>query len=137
MKIITVDKSTKNPLELMQAKGDLLSAPEEVENTAKEGKLWYLIGWRDPHQFGFYHKKKAVAIDRSKVEKIAVSYMTRAKGQGWVALEVKYKEQGGLVPILESKVFKQEALDWFNDKMDVLQEVIGLEIEMHNYGPDC
>ncbi|UIP26787.1 hypothetical protein [Photobacterium sp. TLY01] len=137
MKIITIDESTKNPLELMQVKGYLWKAPEEIEATAKEGKFWHLIGWHDSNRFGFFHKKKAVTIELCKVEKVAINYMTRAKGMGWIALEVEYKNKGGSLSILESNTFKQEALDWFKEKTEVLQEAIGLEIEVNNYGLDC
>ena len=137
MKIITIDESTKNPLELMQVKGYLWEAPEEIETVAKDCKLWHLIGWHDSNRFGFYHKKKAATIELSNVKKVAVNYMTRAKGMGWVALEVEYKDKGGVLSILESKFYKQEALDWFIEKIQALQEAIGLEIEVNNYGPDC
>ncbi|WP_299976194.1 hypothetical protein [uncultured Pseudoteredinibacter sp.] len=137
MKIITIDEKTKSPLELMQAQGYLWKAPEEIEAAAKGVKLWHLIGWHDSSRFGFYKKKKAVTIELCKVEKLSINYMTRAKGMGWVALEVEYKGKGGVLPILESKIYKNEALDWFKEKIDLLQEATGLEIEVNNYGPDC
>ncbi|UXI04191.1 heparinase II/III-family protein [Photobacterium sp. TY1-4] len=137
MKIFTIDESTKNPLELTQVKGHLWKAPQEVEALAKNGKLWHLIGWHDSKQFGFYHKRKAVTINLREVEIVSINYMTRAKGKGWVALEVKYHDNVGVYPILESKTYKKEALEWCMEKIEVLQEAIGLEIEVNNYGHDC
>ena len=120
MKIITIDCPTNTALTLLQPKDFVCNTPEEVVAATKAGKPSDLIGWHDEGSFGFYHKKKAVTIELSKLENAAVTYMTRAKGTGWIALEIEHKDKRGILPILESKAYKQEALGWFKDKSEVL-----------------
>lgn len=138
MKIEIIETSVSLPLELMQAEGYSHEAPQEVIAEAEKGKLWYLLVWRDDahDSFGFYHIGKAVTITSSIVKDVSVNYMSRAKGTGWVALEASYKNQAGLYPILESKTFRQDAIDWFKAKISNIERVLGLQIKVNDYGPD-
>jgi len=138
MEIQIIDTTASLPVELTHF--DIISsvAPVVIVDAAKQQKIWHLIAWADnqSNSFGFYHKRKAVTFEKSEIKSVGISFMTRAKGQGWVALEVVLKNKEGIHPVFESKVFDEKAVPWLLKHKLIFEKLFGHQIEVNDYGGD-
>lgn len=85
----------------------------------------------------FFLKEKAVEIPIHEILEAKLLYFRRAKGPGWISLEIKNTNANQLVRLLEIGEFSEAGLAWFQTQTSKLESWMKTSIDVIDCGFDC
>lgn len=136
MKIVVIDDSVKNPVELKESKEFSYTPTGKIKEYIEAGKLWHFIAWSNNEKIGFSHKGKVLSLNHSHIKSVAINYVEPAKGDGWVSLVVILLEANGYCSLIESSTYSEKALNWFLENKKTLENLFNKTITINDRGKD-
>ena len=136
--IDVLDESVAFPLELPSTPGHHMGAPTAVIDRTGDLKHWSLVAWNDDVSatVGIARNRSLLVLDRAGIDWLSINFMRPAKGAGWVALQAKLKNQRVPLTLLESRVFREDALAWLLDRKSRIEALFCCEISVCDGGAD-
>ena len=133
-------KASAFPLSLGNPQAFLHSdLPKQVSEIIQQVRHWYVVLWRDESMglAGIKYRNSIQIIDLKHLKSATISFMKRAKGDGFVAFELTMEHHLGYQTVFESPFFNPIALEWLITHQHEFEELLGCEIMVCDRGFDC
>jgi hypothetical protein len=137
-RIEILDESVGFPLTLPPIPGHHSGVPTAVIDRIKDIKRWSLVAWNDDvsETVGLARNLSLLVLNRSEVDGLSISFVRPARSAGWISFAAKLKCQRMPVVLLESAIFREDALAWLLDRKSQLEALFCIEISVCDGGTD-
>lgn len=133
-----LDESVGFPLKLSLAPSHHADVSAAVIDRCRHVKRWSLVAWNDDvsETVGLARNRSLLVLVRSEIDALSISFVRPAKGAGWVSFQAKLKSQRMPVILLESEIFREDALAWLLDRKSRIEALFCTEISVYDGGAD-
>ena len=136
--IEVLNESVSFPLEIPLTPSHHAGVPLAVIDRASDLKRWALVAWNDDESatIGLARNLSLLVLSRADIDSLSITFVRAAKGVGWVSLSAKLKSRLVPVTLLESEIFRDDALAWLLDQKSRMEALFCLEISVLDGGSD-
>ncbi|HYQ24364.1 hypothetical protein [Stenotrophomonas sp.] len=140
MKILTLATRLNAPLRLYTGSPDMVAIkhlPDPVAAAIAPAPRGHLLAWSaaDLGVAGFTQNLRSVVLP-FPMRSAGIGSMQPAKGRGFVMLYARTSDTG-MIHILGSETFQQDALDGLLAQQAALGELLGCTLSVDDWGFDC
>lgn len=137
MKSFTFKKSRFTEVEVnIKIKDELI--PKDIQDFLLENRSRHITLVEKDGFLWVASKLKAKKINLREYKQFEICYMTPAKGGGFVAIQAWPLEKGrACTSIVEFGTFSEQALESANEFANLLEPILGYQLNQDYWGADC
>ncbi|WP_028102027.1 hypothetical protein [Pseudoduganella violaceinigra] len=134
-----LDGSDALPFQIPAGRGNHAGVPASVSKLVAEAKPSQLVAWKDSisNTIGFARNTRTIVIDAGSVDGLAICFMRKAKGTGFVSLEAKLQDIPTPLLLFEIGQFDAPGLQWLSERAGQFEKMFGVPVKIEDYGYDC